>query len=119
MAREITTTGSKKVSTFLQEFNDHFPYLTLEIIPYSDDNFNKTFSELRLKKGNGDISFTGSKNIATIENEFRDVLGINIEVGFTKPDGVRLYSNSELNAKSLSELNKYAQNKGYIPGQWK
>ena len=50
MAREITTTGSKKISTFLKEFNDHFPYLTLEITPYSEDNYDKTFSELRSKK---------------------------------------------------------------------
>jgi len=119
MAREITTTGSKKISTFLQEFNDHFPYLTLEITPYSEDNYNKTFSELRSKKGKGEISFTGNKNVSTIENEFKNILGINIEVGFTKADGVRLYSNLELNKKSLSELNSYAKEKGYMSGKWK
>ena len=119
MAREITTTGSKKISTFLQEFNDHFPYLTLEITPYSEDNYNKIFSELRSKKGKGEISFTGNKNVSTIENEFKNILGIKIEVGFTKADGVRLYSNLELNKKSLSELNSYAKEKGYMSGKWK
>ena len=118
MAREITTTGSKKFSTFLQEFNNQFPYLTIEITPFSEENYNKSFSEIRSKKGNGEISFTGSKNVSTIENEFKNVLGISIEVCFTSADGVRIYSNFELNKKSLTELNNYAKDKGYLSGKW-
>ena len=33
MAREITTTGSKLVSTLMKEFNKNFPYLRLGIFP--------------------------------------------------------------------------------------
>ena len=33
MAREITTTGSKLVSTLMKEFNANFPYLRLKICP--------------------------------------------------------------------------------------
>jgi len=31
MAREVTTTGSKKLKTLKKEFNDHFPYLRINI----------------------------------------------------------------------------------------
>ena len=119
MAREIKTTGSKKLSTFLQEFNTQFPYITIEITPFSEENYEKIFSEIRLKKGNGEISFTGSKNVCTVENEFKNILGINIEICFTSGDGVRIYSNFDLNKKSLTELNNYAKEKGYLSGKWK
>ena len=32
MAREVTTTGSKKLKTLMKEFNDNFPYLRIKII---------------------------------------------------------------------------------------
>jgi len=31
MAREVTTTGSKKLKTLMKQFNEHFPYLRLNI----------------------------------------------------------------------------------------
>ena len=31
MAREVTTTGSKKLKTLMKEFNKHFPYLSLHL----------------------------------------------------------------------------------------
>ena len=31
MAREVTTTGSKKLKTLKKEFNDHLPYLSIHI----------------------------------------------------------------------------------------
>ena len=31
MAREVTTTGSKKLKTLMKQFNDHFPHLCIYI----------------------------------------------------------------------------------------
>ena len=83
MAREVTTTGSKKLKTLMKEFNDNFPYLRIKIISsemakkaergetISGLDIEKTLSEVREKTGSGKISFTGRKNVKTIENEFK------------------------------------------------
>lgn len=125
MAREITTTGSKKVSTLMKEFNENFPYLIL-IIGTIDSNgilhqcdVNKTLSEVRTKKGNGEVSFTGSKNIGTIENEFLNLFGLTIQVAYIDGSGKNFYSGSIDDKTSLTQYNNSRAAAGCKKGVWK
>ena len=86
MAREVSTNGRKKVSTLMQEFNANYPYLIL-VLGTMDSNgifhqcdISKTLSEVRTKKGSGEISFTGSKNVGTIEREFLNIFGLTVQI---------------------------------------
>jgi hypothetical protein len=121
MAREVSTNGRKKVSTLQKEFNENFPYLWLYVCPASEKekykdggiggaiasvDVNKTLSELRTKKGSGEISFTGSKNIKTIENEFESIFGLFIQIVYKNANGDRFYTTGEDDKTSLSELNR-------------
>jgi hypothetical protein len=130
MAREITTTGSKKVATLMKEFNANFPYLMLRICPpeskelvakgkpiYGVDS-NKTLSEVRTKKGAGEISLTGSKHIATLEQEFETVFGLFIQICYTSKEGKRYYTSGAEDKKSLSKLNNEKEAEGCQKNQW-
>jgi len=118
MAREITTTGSKLVSTIMKEFNANFPYLRLKICPpeskelvakgetiYGVDK-TKKLTEVRTKKGVGEISFTGSKNVGTIEREFENIFGLYVQICYTTKEGKREYTTGGDDKKSLTELNR-------------
>ena len=130
MAREITTTGSKKVSTLMKEFNQNFPFLRLQICgPESKDlvaqgktisgvNTSKTLSEVRTKKGTGKISFTGSKNVGTIEQEFEKIFGLYVQIGYTTKEGTRYYTSAGTDKKSLSALNKEKEALGCQKNKW-
>lgn len=131
MAREITTTGSKKVSTLMKEFNENFPYLRLKICPpeskelvakretiYGVD-INKTLSEVRSKKGSGEISFTGSKNVGTIEREFENTFGLYVQICYTTKEGARHYTSGSDDKKSLIVLNREKAEAGCQKDKWK
>jgi hypothetical protein len=118
MAREITTTGSKLVSTIIREFNVNFPFLRLGIYPqeakalvakgeviYHVDK-SKKLSEVRTKKGSGEISFTGSKNVGTIESEFENIFGLYVQICYTTKEGKACYTTGGDDKKSLTELNR-------------
>lgn len=32
MAREVTTTGFKKLETLMKQFNEHFPYIRIKLL---------------------------------------------------------------------------------------
>ena len=32
MAREVSTTGSKKLKTLMKQFNEHFPYIRIKLL---------------------------------------------------------------------------------------
>ncbi len=130
MAREITTTGSKKVYTLMKEFNANYPYLRLKICPpeakalvakgetiYGVD-INKTLSEVRSKKGSGEISFTGSKNVGTIEREFENIFGLYVQICYTTKEGSRHYTSGSEDKKSLTELNAEKAAAGCQKDQW-
>lgn len=118
MAREVTTTGSKLVATLMKEFNANYPYLRLKICPPEAkemvakgetitgvDN-SKTLSQVRTKKGTGEISFTGSKNVGTIEREFETIFGLYVQICYTSKEGKRYYTTGSDDKKSLTELNR-------------
>jgi hypothetical protein len=130
MSREITTTGSKLVSTLMKEFNENFPYLQLMICPpeskalvakgetiYSVDK-TKRLSEVRTKKGAGEISFTGSKNVGTIEREFENIFGLYVQICYTTKEGKGYYTTGASDKKSLTELNREMAAEGCIKDQW-
>lgn len=130
MAREITTTGSKKVSTLMKEFNANFPYLSLGIFPpeskqlvakgksISGVDKNKTLSEVRTKKGAGEISFTGSKNVGTIEREFENIFGLYVQICYTTKEGKGYYTTGSDDKKSLSKLNSEKEAEGCQKDKW-
>jgi len=132
MAREISTNGRKKVATLMKEFNANFPYLRIRfyrpegkaffdkksLTDYRVDE-TKTLSEIRLKRGAGKISFTGSKNISTIEREFETVFGLFVQICYTTKDGGMYYTTGDENRKSLSQLNRDKAAAGCVKDQWK
>jgi hypothetical protein len=131
MAREVSTNGRKKVATLMKEFNANFPYLRIRFYrpegkPYFDKgslteyriDINKTLAEVRLKKGNGEISFTGSKNVSTIEREFEAVFGLFVQICYTTKDGDMYYTTGEENKQSLTQLNRQKAAEGCQKDQW-
>jgi hypothetical protein len=131
MAREVTTNGRKKVSTIMQEFNSNFPYLRLKICTPEEKvkvekgetivgvDVSKTLSQVRTKKGTGEISFTGSKNVGTIEREFENIFGLYVQICYTKENGKRHYTSGEEDRKSLTELNREKESEGCKKNEWK
>jgi len=128
MAREISTNGRKKVSTLQKEFNANFPYLWLYICPSSEKekykdggtgekissvDVNKTLSEVRTKRGSGEISFTGSKNIGTIESEFESIFGLFVQIVYKNANGDRFYTKG-FEKVSLTELNRKKAADGFL-----
>lgn len=133
MAREITTTGSKKVATLMKEFNANFPYLRLRIYkPEVKDaikngarslteyrvDIEKTLSEIRTKKGSGLASFTGSKNVGTVEKEFENIFGLYAQICYTSSDGGGYATMGADDKKSLTKLNKEKAAAGCQKDQW-
>ena len=131
MAREITTTGSKLVSTLMKEFNQNFPYLSLFISgPESKKivaaggsihsvDISKKLSEVRTKVGKGEISFTGSRKVSNIEREFEEIFGLYVQICYTSKEGKGYYTSGKDNAKSLSELNREKEAQGCKKDEWK
>jgi len=131
MAREITTTGSKKVATLMKEFNTNYPYLRLFIAPFTEKakaakgerlsgvDVNKTLSEVRTKKGAGVISFTGSKLVGTIEKEFENIFGLYVQICYITKDGGFYYTMATDDKKSLAALNREKEAAGCKKGEWK
>jgi hypothetical protein len=125
MAREVSTNGRKKVSSLMKEFNENYPCLIL-ILGTMDANgifhqcdINKTLSEVRTKKGTGEISFTGSKNVGTIEKEFLNIFGLTVQISWITSEGGNTYSGSSYDKVSLTALNKSRTAEGCKKGVWK
>lgn len=131
MAREVSTNGRKKVETLYKEFNANFPYLTLRIYPFTEKDKStktpvdksKTLSEVRSKKGSGEISFTGSKNVGTIEREFENIFGLYSQICYKPATGLsegisHHYTTGADDKKSLTQLNREKEASGCIKGAW-
>ena len=131
MAREVTTTGSKKLKTLMKEFNKHFPYLRLNIHSSSmaekankgEDiyrlDIEKTLSEVREKKGSGKISLTGRKKVKTVEKEFDEIFGLYVQICYTASDGKRYYTTRSSDDQTLTALNRQREAAGCKKGEWK
>ena len=109
----------------MQEFNANYPYLILivgtieanEVFRQCD--ISKTLSEVRTKKGSGEISFTGSKNVGTIEREFLNIYGLTVQISYIGSDGKNYYSAGASDKKSLTEYNNSRAAEGCKKGVWK
>jgi hypothetical protein len=131
MAREVTTTGSKKIKTLMEQFNEHFPYLRLNLHSsamaekakkgetiYRLD-IEKTLSDVREKKGSGSISLNGRKKVKNVESEFDEIFGLYVQVCWTSKDGDRYYTSGSDDNKSLTQLNREKEAEGAKKGEWK
>ena len=130
MAREVTTTGSKKVKTLYKEFNEHFPYLRLKLlssIEYSKSlsgetitgvSIEHTLNDVREKKGKGVISFSGRKKVKTVEEEFKEVFGLYCQICYTSADGKRYYTSKAEDSKTLTQLNREKMEASCLKGEW-
>jgi len=125
MAREVSTNGRKKVETLMKEFNANFPFLNLTIGSMTKENkfkscdISETLSQVRLKKGSGEISFSGRKNVGTIEREFEDIFGLTVQICYTDKDGKGYYTSGSADKKSLTELNREKEADGCKKDVWK
>jgi len=111
MATSLSTNGRKKISTFKTEFSIKFPYLTIQFLDSKRKEFDQdlNLATVRSKKGN-DISISGQNKINSLESKFEKILGVSIEVCYSKAGKlVRTKSNND---KTLSELNKWCENNG-------
>ena len=115
MAREVSTNGRKKVATLMKEFNANFPYLLMHI---GTMDAEKTLSDVRTKKGSGEISFTGSKNIGTIEREFLNIFGLTVQIMYYTSEGKRVYTTGSDDSKSLTQLNREKAEAGCQKDKW-
>ncbi len=131
MAREVTTTGSKKLKTIKKEFNKHFPYLSIHFhssdvakiakkggsLPQLDND--KTLSEVREKIGSGKISLTGRKKVKTVEEEFDEIFGLFVQVTWRTGLGGYYYSNGgRTDELTLTALNREKEAQGCEKGKW-
>jgi hypothetical protein len=106
MAKEITTTGSKKLKTLMKEFNEQYPYLRLGIYDFSAKekvlageeinslDIEKRLCDVRTKVGDGEITINGNKFIGNLEKEFENIFGLYVQVCYTSSSGDRFYSSS-------------------------
>lgn len=130
MAREVSTTGSKKLKTLMKQFNEHFPYLHISL--HSSNmaakaergetiyglDIEKTLSEVREKTGSGKISFTGRKNVKTIEKEFDEIFGLYVQICYTKSTGSSHYTRGSDDSKTLTVLNREKEAAGCKKDIW-
>lgn len=88
---KITISDNRKINNIQREFNDSFPYLKLEFFskPHKPgggsskkimkDNSN-TLSECRTIHRSGTITIFPKMTVAELEQNFRDIYGLNIQV---------------------------------------
>ena len=125
MAREVSTNGRKKVETLMKEFNANFPYLLIHIGSMDSKktfhrcDMSKTLSEVRTKKGSGEISFSGRKKVSTIEREFSKVFGLTTQIMYYSSEGKRFYTSGSDDSKTLSALNREKAAQDCKKNKWK
>ena len=78
----------------------------------------KTLSEVREKTGSGKISFTGRKNVKTIEREFDEIFGLYAQICYTESNGKRYYTSGSEDSKTLTVLNREKEAAGCVKGAW-
>jgi len=125
MAKELNITGQKKLKTINKEFQSQFPYLRLSF--FTDEeakkaekgesitglSLDKKLSEVRTKTSDEDLSIHGNTKIKTLEKKFHKIYGINVQVCFNDKKG-RYYTSGTFDEMTLSKLNKFLEEHGYI-----
>lgn len=123
---DITITGKKKLKTISDEFQKNFPYLMLVFLSdaeqkKADDKGGKVkvlSHELTLASARTitpakttDISVHGRTKVSTLEKNFRDEYGLNLQVGYANDKGA-YYTSGALDEMTLTQLNKQMQENG-------
>ena len=88
---EIKITDDKTIEEVQEAFHEHFPFLKLE--SYSGEhsegkgtldslkiNVDKTIGEARNKHNSGEVSIHGNQKVSTLESNFHDTFGLNVQV---------------------------------------
>lgn len=84
-------TDDKKISEIQAEFRKKFPYLKLEFyaLPHTEGEISansahidadKTVGEVRTIHNDGELSINGNLKVSTLEGNFRDIYGLNVQV---------------------------------------
>lgn len=87
----MTISDEKKIREVQKEFSEKFPYLRLEF--YTEEhgaeegspadqkiNPDKTIGEIRKQHSSGDLSVNGNQKVSTLEHNFHDIYGLNVQV---------------------------------------
>ncbi len=118
---EITINDQRKIFAIQKEFSDFFPFLKLEF--YSKSNteggipskkpmkhISKTIAECRTIHNSGHIKIQSKMTVAELEQSFRDVYGLSLEVLRKSSDGwVKISENSDY---TLDQQNEEGQKSG-------
>ena len=88
---DIKISDNKTIGEVQAEFKEHFPFLKIEF--YSGEhsegqgtldalkiNVNKTIGEVRNKHTSGELSIHGNQKVSTLESNFHDMFGLNVQV---------------------------------------
>jgi len=114
---EIEVNDNKTLEQIQAEFKGHFPYLKLEF--YSSEHgegegsaksemidAHLTIGEARTKHEMGEISIHGNQKVSTLEGNFHDAFGLNVQV-FRKSGAIWLQTTTT-DEWTLSEQNQTA-----------
>ena len=106
------------VAKVQEAFNEHFPYLKLEF--YSTEHEagegspdqlkldkNLTIKEAGKNEDQGDISIHGNQKVSTLEQNFHDAYGLNVQV-FRKSGNLWLQT-TKTDGWTLSEQNRQGE----------
>lgn len=112
---EILIDNDISIEAIQSEFRKHFPFLKLIFYkiahetatgsqPKDEIDSTLTIGEVRSKDSEGQISINGHKKVITLETEFRDNYGLNVQV-FRKSRKIWLQTTATDNW-TLSEQNE-------------
>ena len=88
---KITINDSRKIFAIQEEFSTLFPYLKLEFLSKPNEpggapsgkpikNESKTLGECRTVHNKGTVTITPNLTVTDLENSFRDVYGLGINI---------------------------------------
>ncbi|QQS29668.1 MAG: hypothetical protein IPM47_01570 [Sphingobacteriales bacterium] len=114
-------TEDRTISDIQVEFHKKFPFLKLEFYaaPHEEGGVssdrtlidsNKTVAEVRTVKNSGDLSINGHLKVSTLESNFRELYGLNVQV-FRRSRKIWLQTTAT-DEWTLSEQNKLGEETG-------
>jgi hypothetical protein len=120
---KITINNNRKIHAVQEEFNKVYPYLKLEFFAKSNTaggnsseklirNDSKTMADCRTEHNNGELVITEDMNVAELEQRFRDIFGITIQV-LRKSGNVWLETSKTQNW-TLGDQNKQGESLEYL-----
>jgi len=129
-APRIEIDGRKRLRTIHKEFQEQYPYLGLRFvtpeqwekarttggrITVLDDD--QKLAEVRTKPpskgGDKEISIHGRTKVKSLEDNFLEIYGLHLKVGYAKGDQ-GYYTNDDEAEMGLSQLNKKLEEQGYM-----